>query len=171
MQALEVAIEFILNRGRCWPVSPTLRRKPWAVLKDVGCIHLFFTTCTHSGVSNPECLVHVVGQSVVISPQPKNYHLLSSSQLMIVVRGVVFRMLEEPSFLGVSFDDACHFIKRHLTLDLLLFCTVFCQLVCGLISSDTAVGWYPLEHGVVHSGTESLERGSESICLFVSRVL
>ena len=171
MQALEVAVEFILNRGRCWPVSPTLRRKPWAVLEDMGCIHLFFTTCTHSRVSNPECLVHVVGQSVVVSPQPKDYHLLSSSQLMIMVRGVVFRMLEEPSFLGVSFDDACHFIKRNLTLDLLLFCAVFCQLVCGLISSDTAVGRYPLEHGVVHSGTESLERGSESICLFVSRVL
>ena len=84
--------------------------------------------------------------------EPKTVFHIWTINIMIVVRGVVFRMLEEPSFLGVSFDNAFHFIKRHLTLNLLLFCLVFCQLVCSLISSDTAVGWYPLEHGVVHSG-------------------
>ena len=113
----------------------------------------------------------MVGQSVVICPQPEDDHLFSSSQLVVMVRGVVIGVLEEPSFLGVGFDDACHFIKRHLTLNLFLLCPVFCQFVCGLISSDTTVGWYPLEYGVVNSGTESVERGSEGICLFVLRVL
>ena len=45
----------------------------------------------------------MVGQSVVICPHD---HLFSSSQLVVMVRGVVIGVLEEPSFLGVCFDDA-----------------------------------------------------------------
>ena len=105
LQAVEVAAEFLLDRGCFWPVSLAFFSISRTVLKDLGSIHWPLATWTFTRLSNSEGPKDVVGQSVVVCSQPEDYHLFLPSKHVVLICLFVSRMYGQPFFLFMSLDD------------------------------------------------------------------
>ena len=70
--------------------------------------------------------------------ETQNYDLLCSVKFMVVVRDLL-----SPE---AVFDDRLFFCQRDGVIMLGHGCSSFCKLISHLVSIDTAMGRYPLQH-------------------------